>query len=328
MGFSFRKSVKLGKGVRLNLSRSGVGVSYGVKGLRVSQSTRGTYLNAGSGGMYYRTKLGKNGTHSKADTSSSSYHARQDEEFVIENKENALFQQYLTEERNKLKKDIILFIVFFTLFILTVPFLAFVNLIYSICVIANKYNSAEKVAVKRILDEGLKYYRDSNTDKTIEYMNLVSEIAPNKTNYCKNIIFRLYKKQGEWQTALDFITEQNIPVEKDDLKELYQKLNMHDDVIHILQNEYSKEEKDARPTLYADLAEAFISLNKPDIALEALLNGPTAKRKMTDELCAFRYALGLCYELLGKPKDAKKHFDKVYAYNSNYKEVARKIKEM
>lgn len=36
--------------------------------------------------------------------------------------------------------------------------MAFVNLIYSICVIANKYNSGEKVAVKRILDEGLKYY--------------------------------------------------------------------------------------------------------------------------------------------------------------------------
>lgn len=43
--------------VRLNLSKSGLGVSAGVKGLRVSTGPRGTYLNAGRKGLYYRTKL-------------------------------------------------------------------------------------------------------------------------------------------------------------------------------------------------------------------------------------------------------------------------------
>ncbi len=46
MGLFFRKSLKLGP-VRLNFSKSGIGVSTGVRGLRVSTSARGTYLNAG-----------------------------------------------------------------------------------------------------------------------------------------------------------------------------------------------------------------------------------------------------------------------------------------
>ncbi len=43
--------------IRLNLSKSGMGVSTGIKGLRVSSGPRGTYLNAGRQGLYYRKKL-------------------------------------------------------------------------------------------------------------------------------------------------------------------------------------------------------------------------------------------------------------------------------
>jgi hypothetical protein len=57
VGWSFRRSIKLGP-LRLNLSRSGVGVSAGVKGFRVSTGARGTYVNAGRGGVSYRQKIG------------------------------------------------------------------------------------------------------------------------------------------------------------------------------------------------------------------------------------------------------------------------------
>ena len=56
MGFSFRKSLKFGP-LRVNLSKSGVGLSTGVKGARVSKGPRGTYLNVGTGGVQYRKKL-------------------------------------------------------------------------------------------------------------------------------------------------------------------------------------------------------------------------------------------------------------------------------
>lgn len=46
MGFRFRKSIRLGKHTRLNLSKSGVGVSTGVKGFRISAGPKGVRTTA------------------------------------------------------------------------------------------------------------------------------------------------------------------------------------------------------------------------------------------------------------------------------------------
>ena len=56
MGIRFRKSVKLGSGTRLNLSKSGVGFSFGAKGMRISKKadggTRSTLSVPGTGISY------------------------------------------------------------------------------------------------------------------------------------------------------------------------------------------------------------------------------------------------------------------------------------
>lgn len=56
MGFFLRKSINLGP-IRLNLSKSGLGVSTGVKGLRVSTGPAGNRIHIGRGGLYFRSKL-------------------------------------------------------------------------------------------------------------------------------------------------------------------------------------------------------------------------------------------------------------------------------
>jgi hypothetical protein len=56
MGIYFRKSFGRGP-VRLNLSKSGLGVSAGVKGARLSVGPRGTYVHMGRNGVYYRQRL-------------------------------------------------------------------------------------------------------------------------------------------------------------------------------------------------------------------------------------------------------------------------------
>jgi hypothetical protein len=60
MPFYLRKSVKAGP-FRFNFSKSGVGLSVGVKGLRVGTGPRGHYIHAGRGGLYYRASLGHPG---------------------------------------------------------------------------------------------------------------------------------------------------------------------------------------------------------------------------------------------------------------------------
>lgn len=61
MGWGFRKSINLGGGLRLNLSKSGIGVSAGVPGFRVGTGPRGsrTRLTIPGTGLYYEERLGK-----------------------------------------------------------------------------------------------------------------------------------------------------------------------------------------------------------------------------------------------------------------------------
>jgi hypothetical protein len=56
MGWYLRKGLNFGP-LRINLSKSGLGGSVGVKGFRVGTGPRGRYLHAGRGGLYYRTSL-------------------------------------------------------------------------------------------------------------------------------------------------------------------------------------------------------------------------------------------------------------------------------
>jgi len=60
MGLNFRKSISIFPGVKLNLSKSGVGISTGVKGARVSLNSKGqarTTLSVPGTGIYYTKQV-------------------------------------------------------------------------------------------------------------------------------------------------------------------------------------------------------------------------------------------------------------------------------
>jgi hypothetical protein len=56
VGFYIRKGFNFGP-LRLNLSRSGLGASIGVKGARIGVGPRGSYFHLGRGGLYYRQTI-------------------------------------------------------------------------------------------------------------------------------------------------------------------------------------------------------------------------------------------------------------------------------
>lgn len=63
MGFRYRKSINLGGGFRINLSKTGIGYSWGVKGYRVTKTARGTTRRTASipgTGISYVHEIGKN----------------------------------------------------------------------------------------------------------------------------------------------------------------------------------------------------------------------------------------------------------------------------
>lgn len=61
MGLYYRRSFRAGP-IRFNFSKSGIGVSAGIRGLRVGARPDGrVYLHAGRGGVYFRQELGRFG---------------------------------------------------------------------------------------------------------------------------------------------------------------------------------------------------------------------------------------------------------------------------
>jgi hypothetical protein len=57
VGWTWRRSTSLGP-LRFNFSKSGVGVSVGVRGARISTGPRGTYVHIGAGGFRYSQRVG------------------------------------------------------------------------------------------------------------------------------------------------------------------------------------------------------------------------------------------------------------------------------
>ncbi len=83
MGFRFRRSINLGGGFRINLSKSGVGYSWGTKGFRVTKTSRGTtrrtYSIPGTGISWVnesggrKKKSGGNGSRTRTSNTRSNY---------------------------------------------------------------------------------------------------------------------------------------------------------------------------------------------------------------------------------------------------------------
>lgn len=74
MGFYLRKSIKVGP-FRLNLSKSGIGVSGGITGFRLGTGPRGNYVHMGRGGLYYRKSLGNKGSSRRSGSDSTHGHS-------------------------------------------------------------------------------------------------------------------------------------------------------------------------------------------------------------------------------------------------------------
>lgn len=71
MGFRIQKSIRLGQFLRLNISKSGIGISAGIPGLRIGTGPRGAYFSAGlpGTGLSYRQKISSNRKADSADLS-------------------------------------------------------------------------------------------------------------------------------------------------------------------------------------------------------------------------------------------------------------------
>lgn len=94
MGIYLRKSLRVGP-FRFNLSKSGVGVSTGVRGFRLGSGPRGNYVHMGVGGLYYRATLP--GSKAGTQNSGSSPHKEPTNEYLDQSRVGADAAQHLQQ---------------------------------------------------------------------------------------------------------------------------------------------------------------------------------------------------------------------------------------
>lgn len=101
MGIRFRKSIKIGGGIRLNLSKRGVGVSAGMKGFRVGIGPRGSRITAGipGTGISYSTSFSENKKRRVSDQRRRELAAIQKEQNKMAEMERARYEVEVFENR-------------------------------------------------------------------------------------------------------------------------------------------------------------------------------------------------------------------------------------
>ena len=100
MPFYIRDSVTLGP-FRFNLSKSGVGVSAGVKGFRLGTGPKGHYIHAGANGIYYRKTLGGLGQKPSKEANGKDYTSQ-----IDTLTQNQKLPTYMTEDGVLMKRII------------------------------------------------------------------------------------------------------------------------------------------------------------------------------------------------------------------------------
>lgn len=98
MGFTFRKSIKIGKNTRINLSsKGGVGISTGVKRARISTNKQGTRIYGGIGPIRYQKKISNNSNEAKLSNNYSSSNISNDLTETKKSRKKGFFKKYYKE---------------------------------------------------------------------------------------------------------------------------------------------------------------------------------------------------------------------------------------
>ena len=301
MGWGFRKSISISKGIRLNLSKKGIGYSVGVKGMRIGVGSRGAYTRIGipKTGLYSLNYGGKKSSSSVKDFSSD---------------KNVALTYYT------------LVGIFGFIWLVSSP-KSFIPILIISIIIYFFWKNQPKQKIKKKLTEAIKlsqqnYYRQSIV--LLKEAELIDKYDP--AVICLLGIV-LYKDQ-QYNFAIDYL-KRAVSLHSHDIElktmlaRCFYNSKKYDEAINILQNmpENSQDDLD----IIKLLSSCFFAQAKYDLAIMTFKKAPLQKRKLNEELLDIHYSLGLVYEFTHDFKNAIKHFKKIYAVNTNYKDVSEKL---
>ena len=327
MGFHLRKSFKCGP-FRLNLSNSGIGVSAGVKGLRVGIDGKGrSYVGGGVGMLRYRKYFGN------------------DNPEIITQCKNAL-----SDYKMKSFGCLVSFLLFpfmcvaiFAYFVFSITlvqingFLMLLAWGIGICLLCLFFTYYNKPLGFIDIKKGIKLYQNGFYNEAAiafgnAYISILNspfyEMGFTLRGFISEYAYQSYINAENYQKAADFVKSHYINNSKEKLVVCYYEMGKWEDLVNYIQSEFTSNERNENPVILALLANAFLELGQHEIALETMLTGPVRKRNMDLQMCAFRYTLGECYEANNDIKNALKQYQKVYSFDTTYENVEEKINNL
>ena len=355
----FRRSKSFGP-IRLNLSKSGIGMSTGIKGLRVGVNSKGqTYgsANIPGTGLTYRSNLG--GTNNN----NQSYNNQNLLNSLVT--ADILGFEYNTfkyrESDNKGCLKIFMWIVSICL----IP--AIIGIFTTIALIYFNYSKNKKPETK-FLKNFSNGYLNASTGKfklALTELNIAETYQPNNIDLIdlKGVcLFQTGDFENAKQYFLKAIQISQNPrfkalytecLKKIDNKEDYPKLialyeefiqNEPDEETIFLLGYYNymsenyekglsylqKIPKESELYLKAlqGMATCFYFKEQPKLAIEVLNRAPLRTKNLNEDLLSIHYALGNLYEENGDLELAKSMYQKVYLHDVNYKDVKEKLENI
>lgn len=334
MGFRLYKSVSLGKGVRINLSKTGVGVSAGIPGLRYSVHSSGrTTKTAGipGTGVYYRKDArvgGSGGSRPQARTPQMPQVQMYPKAGLLAPKDEKLFvngvtaymqgrpQEALTILRDASVRDVGKAHVGEEFF----EAMSLVGI--------ERYEEAilpleEVVASEQAIPDQLMLKYRVTGHLAIQITPIVLAEVPMSSLGAALMLAELYQRAGDSEKAIELL-ESLGSLQADvifalSLAELYDEANRPDDVIRVTEGFSNADDASAQLLVYRAGALRKRGLN--DAALAVLKEALKSRSRDSMILRIGRYLRGLVYEDMGKKTQARKDFERVYAEDSGFLDV-------
>ena len=354
MGFQFRRSKSFGP-IRVNLSKSGIGASVGVGGLRTGISSTGqTYgsANLQGTGLTYRSSLGKISSNIN--------------EFSNTQTADILgFQYNYDKYRESDGKGCLKMFVWITSICL-IPLI--IGIFTTIGLIIYTYIKAQKPEKKFLkhFKEGYSQASTGNFPSALNQLNLAENYQPHNLDLIdlKGVcLFRL----GDYQNAKLYFEKAlstNINAERystlyietlrkiDDVQDYPKIIEAYENYLEQEPNEETlfllgyynhksgnyekglsylqKISKDSNLYLKSliGMATCFYFNGQLDLAIDTLNRAPLKTKNLDADLVEIHYALGKLYEEKGDFELAKKMYQRVYLHDISYKDVKERIEAL
>jgi tetratricopeptide (TPR) repeat protein len=339
MGFRLYKSVGLGKGLRLNISKTGIGVSAGIPGLRYSVHSSGRRVRTvglPGTGLYYRKdtyagrRSGSSRTSARAGRAPvvqmyprAGLFAPKDEKLFVKGVTAYMqgrFEEALAHLQEARRRDTAgrhigeeLFLGL-TLIALGRPAEAIEPL------------RAVLAADEPVPDALMQRYGVGGTIQVGITSQITAEIPIGSVGVAL-MLAEVYQHLGMVQEAIELLESVGAiapdPIFALSLADLYTEASSWEEVVRV--TEGSSNVDDATCQLLALRANALYHLGLHDAAIEAAKAALRSRSRAPELLRYARYVRALAYEAAGRRSLARKDLERIYAEDARFLDVAQRL---